>query len=92
MNNNAIIEKRKSAYRYIRDVVDRVPKSSPDEITALANVLGGKFGLKEALKGLRDGTQDPTVQLINAIKDFLGPTVSDSEISAVMINPFKIKK
>lgn len=83
------IEKRRTAYTYIKHVVDRIPQPSIDEITELADVLGGKFGLKDALRALREGKADPTEQLIEAFSDFVGPTVPDFEISANLIEPFK---
>ena len=89
MENTSHIAKRKAAYRYIKCVVNRIPQPSVDEITELADVLGGVYGLKDALKGLREEILDPTDQLIKALSDFVGPTVSDSEISAKLIDPFK---
>lgn len=89
MENEMRIEKRRAAYKYIKDVANRIPQPSVDEITELADVLGGKFGLKDALRGLREGTLDPTEQLVKAFKDFVGPTVSGFEISANLIEPFK---
>ena len=87
--SSVLIEERKKAYRYIKLVVDRIPAYTTDEITALADVLGGRFGLKDDLRALRDGDSNPTDILINAVRDLLGPTVPDFEISANLVEPFR---
>lgn len=89
MENTSLVDKRKAAYKYIKDVVDRIPAHPIDEITELANVISGKFGMKDDLRVLKEGTSNPTERLIQTVKDFVGPTVPDFEISAKLIEPFK---
>jgi hypothetical protein len=94
MENEMRVKKRRLVYEYIKNTVNRItvghrPQRSVDEITELADVLRGKFGLKDALRGLKDGTSDPTDQLIEAFTDYVGQTVPDFEISANLIEPFK---
>lgn len=89
MENASHIAKRKAAYKYIKDVVNRIPQPSVDEITELADVLGGTFGLKDDLRALREGILDLTEQLVKAFKDFVGPTVPEFDIVSNLIEPFK---
>lgn len=89
MENEIRIKRRRVAYEYIKHVVNRIPQPSVDEITELADVLGGTFGLKDDLRGLREGRLDPTARLVKVFKDFVGPIVADFEISAELIEPFK---
>jgi hypothetical protein len=84
--------KRIEAYEYIRATIcDRlgVPTDTPDLVTELADKLGGKFGLKDSLKALREGKANPTAQLVEAFKSLFLPVIAESEINSYLIDPFK---
>jgi hypothetical protein len=84
--------KRIEAYEYIRATIcDRlgVPTDVPDLVTELADKLGGKFGLKESLKALREGKANPTTQLVEAFKSRFLPVIAEPEIDSHLVNPFK---
>lgn len=90
MLNRNLVENRKLAFVWLKKIFG-IPESLADEITALADALGGQFGLKDALRGLRDGTLNPTEQLIDAVKNksFIGDFIPEADIQANLINPFK---
>ncbi len=93
MENANLIESRKKAYEYIKYLVGRVstiPEHLTDEVTYLADGLSGKFGLKDALKNLKEGKTDPTEQLKKAVKNF-DNRVQDSEIDRYLVDPFPDK-
>jgi hypothetical protein len=87
-----LVAKRKEAYEYIRATIcDRLEVSTdaPDIITELADKLGGKFGLKDSLKALREGKVNPTAQLVKAFKALFVPVIAESEINSYLVDPFK---
>ena len=91
LDNAQRINDRKRAYRFIRTEICKrvsgIPLDPTD--TVLADVLGGTFGLKGALLGLREGTLDPSSKLVNAFKDSMQPLMSESTIDSYLVDPFK---
>jgi len=90
--NEVRIRNRERAYKYIRTVVNnRVSPSKDISIisdTDLADVLDGIFGLKDDLRLLRAGKSDPSRRLIEAFRNFVGPTVPEFEIDSYLVTPF----
>jgi len=87
-----LMTSRKEAYEYIRATIcDRlgVPTDAPDIITELADKLGGKFGLKDSLRYLREGRDNPTAQLVEAFKSCFIPVIEESVIDSHLVDPFK---
>ena len=82
---------RQEAYKFIKREIEslrsKIPEG-PNEIVQLNNALRGTEELVDILKGLKDGTLDPTEGLITAFKDFVGPLVSEDQIDAYLIKPF----
>jgi len=84
------VSKRKKAYEYIKGVVCNMvgaPMSISD--AELANILGGTIELKDELHALREGKLNPFPRLVNAFKEFVGPTIPESTIDAYLVDPFK---
>lgn len=90
MQKRNCVESRKAAYGWIKKLFG-IPESVQDEITELADALGGQFGLKDNLRGLRDGTSNPSPQLIDALKNksMIGKQIPQEAIEASLIVPFK---
>jgi hypothetical protein len=91
LDNAQRINDRKRAYRFIkREICNRVPRVPLDPTdTVLADVLGGTFGLKDALHGLREGMFDPSPKLVNAFKDLMKPLMQESTIDSYLVDPFR---
>lgn len=90
MQERKRVESRKAAYGWIKSLFG-IPESVQDEITVLADALGGQFGLKDNLRALRDGTSDPSSQLIDALKNksMIGKQIPQEAIEANLLDPFK---
>lgn len=90
MQERKRVKSRKAAYRWIKSLFG-IPESVQDEITVLADALGGQFGLKDNLRALRDGIADPSPQLIDALKNksMIGPQIPQKDIEANLLDPFK---
>ena len=90
MEERNCVDRRKAAYGWLKSLFG-IPESVQDEVTALADALGGQFGLKDSLRGLRDGTSNPSSQLIAALKEksMIGEQIPQETIEANLIDPFK---
>ena len=91
LDNARRINDRKRAYRFIKTEICKgvsgVPLDPTD--TVLADVVGGTFGLKGALLGLREGMLDPSAKLVSAFKDLMGTQIPASTINSYLTVPFK---
>ena len=90
MQKGNCVESRKAAYAWVKKLFG-IPEPVQDEITVLADALGGQFGLKDNLSGLRDGTLNPSAQLIDALKNksMIGKQIPQKDIEVNLIVPFK---
>ena len=58
------------------------------ELAQLHKELGGKIGIADILKGLHDGTLDPTEGLVTAFRNRVGTSFPEERITAYLITPF----
>jgi len=84
---------RKRAYVYIREmalkaiIVGRTPIE--DDVADTADILGGTFGLKDNLRGLKNGDENPSEQVVTAFKTLMGPTIVPDETDRFLVRPFE---
>ena len=67
--------------------VDRQPIE--DKVLDTADMLGGQFGLLDNLKGLKSGDQNPSSQVVGALKNLLGAKVPPDELDRILVKPFE---
>ncbi len=73
---------RKEAYRYIQERLSKLSVSSYDTEQNLS------FPLDELMR-LKEGVADPSVVLVAALKQLFKGTVTEAEIDAYLVKPFR---
>jgi len=73
---------RKEAYRYIQERTSKLPVGSCNADHALSIPL-------DELRQLKEGTADPSTALVAALKQLFSGTVTEAEIDAHLVAPFK---
>jgi hypothetical protein len=93
MKNKALIRKRNVAYEFIRICASDMNlvghQTLPDDVDNNAELLGGVTGLREDLRKLKKGEQNPSGLIIERLKH--STFVTNSEIDTYLIKPFADK-
>jgi hypothetical protein len=73
---------RKEAYKYILHRLSNLPASAGNKNWIQCVPL-------EELRLLKEGIADPSATLVALLNDLVGDTVTDLEIQAYLVTPFK---
>ena len=76
---------RKEAYRYIRERLSKLPVGSRDADNGLSIPL-------DELTQLKEGVADPSEVLVATLKQLFRGTVTEDEIDAHLVKPFREEK
>ena len=76
---------RKEAYRYIQERLSKLPVGSCDADQGLSIPL-------HELRQLKEGVADPPAAVVAALKQLFRGTVTEAEIDAHLVKPFRGKK
>jgi len=92
-NTKDLVTKRKEAYDFIKNTLYNPPWNlSLDRSDAkLAEYVMGdaKAEYVSALSSLREGTSNPTKELVRCFKELCNGVVAESEIKQYLCDPFK---
>jgi len=92
-DNKDLIAKRKEAYDFIKNTLHNPPWNLLLDISdaKLAEYIMGdaKAEYVSALSSLREGTSNPTKELVRCFKELCNGVVAESEINQYLIDPFK---
>jgi hypothetical protein len=80
------IESRKKAYSFILKKVKELDFANNYRLGKISNDID--YMSLNDLIGLKEGTNDPPLQLVTSLKKFLRGTANETEIDQYLIQPF----